>query len=114
MLLSRNSTQQLITYHTNLVPFARKIDSNQAEIMAALRQVGATVHSLHRVGQGVPDLLVGFRGLNYLLEVKRPKGGKTTPQQDKFHTEWNGNSQIVTSIDQSLKAIGAIKHAKKT
>ncbi len=36
--------------------------------------------SLHEVGAGVPDLLVGFRNKNYLIEVKVP-GGRLTPAQ---------------------------------
>lgn len=47
-----------------------RIDGNQAQIVRALRQVGATVLSLADMGDGCPDLLVGFRGFNILLEVK--------------------------------------------
>ena len=49
---------------------AAKIDANQTEIVKALRQVGASVQSLASTGKGCPDLLVGFRGVNWLLEVK--------------------------------------------
>ena len=49
---------------------AARADSNQAEIVDALRKVGASVQPIHTVGGGVPDLLVGFRGQNYLFEVK--------------------------------------------
>ena len=40
-----------------------KVDQNQSEIVSALRDFGATVTSLHRVGEGVPDLLVSFLGV---------------------------------------------------
>jgi hypothetical protein len=49
---------------------AAKVDANQREVVAALRGAGATVQLLHAVGEGCPDLLVGYRGGNYLLEVK--------------------------------------------
>ena len=45
---------------------AAKIDSNHAEIVAALRGIGAYVMSLASVGGGCPDLLVGFRGHTFL------------------------------------------------
>lgn len=84
----------------------RRTDSNQAEIVAALRQAGASVFSLHAVGRGVPDLLVGFRGNNYLLEVKSEKG-KLTEDQEKWINNWRGHVAIVRSVGEALKSIGA-------
>jgi len=49
---------------------AARIDANQPAIIAALRSIGATVQPLHAVGGGCPDLLVGLRGRNILMEVK--------------------------------------------
>ena len=41
--------------------------------MTALRSVsGVKVNSLAGVGCGCPDLLIGARGLSYLVEVKNP------------------------------------------
>ena len=57
--------------------YVRKTDKNQAEIAKTLRKMGCSVHSLHKVGQGVPDLLVGYRGHNYLVELKSGKGEST-------------------------------------
>lgn len=89
---------------------AARADANQPAVVAALRKVGAIVYSLHRVGAGVPDLLVGFRGLTYLLEVKEPKGGVLTPQQIEFGLNWRGRPvSIVKSPDEALRAIGAVK-----
>lgn len=95
---------------------AAKVDVNQAEIVAALRDVGATVTSLATVGKGCPDLVVGFRGRNYLLEVKPPggvRGGLSrqtlTEAEREWHRTWRGHRAIVTSIDQALYAIGAAR-----
>ena len=86
---------------------AARADANQPPIVQALRTVGATVYSLHRVGAGVPDLLVGFRGVTYLLEVKEPKGGTLTPQQIDFGLTWKGRPiSIVKSVEEALRAIG--------
>lgn len=47
-----------------------RVDRTQAEIVAALRQLGASVTPIHALGHGVPDLLVGWRQRWYVLEVK--------------------------------------------
>ena len=48
----------------------KRVDMNQPEIVADLRGIGATVQHLHMVGKGCPDILVGFRGNNWLFEIK--------------------------------------------
>ena len=87
----------------------RKTDANQSAIIAVLREVGATVVDLSAVGKGCPDLLVGFRGATYLLEVKNVKGkNRTTPDQDVFYAWWRGGPvSIVRTADEALSAIGA-------
>lgn len=92
---------------------AAKIDRNQPEIVEALRKAGATVQSLAAIGDGVPDLLCGFRNDIYLLEVKdgtrKPSERELTPDQVKWHIAWRGgNCSVVNSIDEALAAIGAI------
>ena len=62
--------------------YVRKTDSNQAEIVKAFRKLGCSVHSLHKVGQGLPDLLVGNRGRNHIIEVKAENGTYTPDQID--------------------------------
>lgn len=84
-----------------------RTDANQKEIVAALRSVGATVQSLAPVGHGVPDLLVGFRGATYLIEVKTPTG-KLTPDQIRWHGDWRGGVGICITADDALTYIGAI------
>jgi hypothetical protein len=87
---------------------AARADANMKDIVEALRVVGATVRSLHRVGGGVPDLLVGYRSQNYLLECKA-EDGTLTPQQIDFGLTWKGRPMsIVHSEEEALKAIGAI------
>ena len=49
---------------------AAKVDDNQAEIVATLRYVGCSVTSLASIGRGCPDIVVGYNGVNYLLEIK--------------------------------------------
>jgi hypothetical protein len=93
---------------------AAKVDRNQSEIVAALRDAGASVQPLHTVGQGVPDLLVGHRGVNYLLEVKDgllpPSERRLSDAQEKWHPAWRGAASVVTSIDDALRAIGVMSY----
>lgn len=84
---------------------AAKRDANEPAIKAALRKVGATVVSLSI--EDVPDLLVGFRGENFLLEVKMPKG-ELSEGQATWHMKWNGYPvHVVRSEEEALQAIGA-------
>lgn len=85
----------------------KKVDANQPEIVKALRKIGASVACVHEIGHGFVDLLVGFRGANTMLEVKIPKG-KLTPDEVRFHESWRGKIYIVHSVEEALKAIGAI------
>lgn len=86
---------------------ADRRDDNEAEIVKALRQVGASVYHLR--GKGIPDLLVGWCGRTHLLEVKRPKVGRLTAAQKKFRAGWKGvMPALVKNCDEALVAIGAI------
>ncbi|GAG28505.1 unnamed protein product [marine sediment metagenome] len=87
---------------------ARRVDANQTEIVEALRAIGASVFLLHAVGCGCPDLLVGFRGANYLLEIKADRYAKLTPAEHRFFDSWNGYASIVRTVDEALEEIGAI------
>lgn len=84
---------------------AARRDSNEPEIIQALRSVGATVQAISI--KGCPDLLIGYRGLNFLLEVKVAKG-KLTDDETAWHNAWQGQVGIVRSVDEALKVIGAI------
>jgi hypothetical protein len=82
-------------------------DANEAGIVAALEMAGATVEKIP-TGRGVPDLLVGFKDVNYLLEVKI-KTGKLNAKQVKWHSNWAGTVYVVRTPREALIAIGAIK-----
>lgn len=91
---------------------AAKIDRNQPEIVSALRKVGATVVSLAAAGDGIPDLLVGFRKSTFLLECKDgllpPSKRELTTDQIAWHLVWGGGPcTVVNSVDEALAFIGA-------
>jgi hypothetical protein len=89
---------------------AAAVDGNQADIVKALRQIGATVQTCHGVGKGFPDLCVGWQGATYLLEVKDPSKPKAdqrlTDAQVKWHNEWRGHVAVVRTVVEALEAIG--------
>jgi len=89
---------------------AHKVDGNQALIVKALRKAGATVAITSAVGDGFPDLVVGFRGLNYLLELKDsgqpPSKRHLTPEQGKFFEKWKGEAYVAETVEQALRSIG--------
>lgn len=93
--------------------YAARADANQPKIIQALKDVGASVTSLHRVGMGCPDLLVGFRNKNFLLELKDgekpPSARKLTPPQERWHDMWAGQAVVVSSVGGALAAIGAVE-----
>ena len=88
-----------------------RIDDNQTEIVKALRKIpGCTVQSLADCGGGVPDLLIGYSGNNYLIECKDgskpPSARKLTPAQIDWHNRWAGVVHIVTCHEDALEVIG--------
>ena|SRR5579885_303872 len=89
---------------------AAKIDANHGEIVDALTKAGCSVESLASMGGGVPDLLVGRGGVNYLLEVKDgskpPSEQKLREDQRKFFQRWRGHRIIVESVGDALAAVG--------
>ena len=89
-----------------------RIDANQREIVAALRAVGCSVESLAQLGGGVPDLLVGRGGVNYLLEVKDglkpPSRRVLTDDEAGWHRNWRGGVVVVKSVSDALRAVGVV------
>jgi len=79
-------------------------DANQAEIVAGLEQCYCSVVLLHRVGGGIPDILVGRNKCNWLMEVKTPKG-KLNALQREFHSSWRGQISVVRNLDEALSVI---------
>ena len=80
--------------------YARRIDANQNDIVAALRACGAVVRVVTQ-GDGIPDLLVGYRGYTLLLEVKDgskpPSRQALTADEALWMSNWAGSYRIVRS-----------------
>lgn len=88
---------------------AAKTDRNQAEIVRAFRQIGASVQILSAVGKGCPDALVGFRGKNLLVEIKDgekpPSARRLTADQERWHGSWAGQVMVAESIEDAVAQV---------
>jgi hypothetical protein len=82
-----------------------KKDDNHNKIVRELQQLGATVFSTHKVGDGFPDIVVGFRGRNYLFEIKKDTKSKLTDCEKNFHLFWKGQVDIITCFDDAFKIL---------
>ena len=94
---------------------AQQRDVNEPAIIAALEAVGASVDPLPG-GNGRPDLLVGFRQQNFLLEIKNPEADsdkrRLNALQKKWHANWQGRAHLVETVEQALLVVGAVKQAR--
>jgi hypothetical protein len=84
-------------------------DKNQTEIGAALEKVGATVEPIRSLHGGCPDLLVGFQGRNYLIEVKVPKEGRLSEIQKVWRDDWSGGKPfVIRSVEDVILWAGLV------
>ena len=76
-----------------------KVDDNQARIVECLERWGCTVQSIASQGGGCPDLLIGFRGVTAIAEVKdgtKPKSKQQlTPDEKEWRRTWKGQYTIL-------------------
>lgn len=86
--------------------YAARVDSNQAEIVKALREAGAYVWII-----GLPvDLLVGYKGHSFLMEVKTNSKKRLTALQTDFFENWIGGTVCrVDGVESALRMIGVKK-----
>lgn len=88
---------------------AKRVDGNQREIVLALRERGFSVECIHEIGKGAPDLIVGYAGRNYLLELKDPNkppsARRLTDDEKKWHEGWKGQVAVVETITDVIDII---------
>ena len=64
--------------------YAARVDANQEQIVSALRAAGAYVWII-----GLPvDLLVGYKGHTFLVEIKTNSKKRFTKLQTDFFENW--------------------------
>lgn len=89
-------------------------DANHDEVSDELEQLGYSVVSLHMVGGGVPDLLVGKQGETFLVELKSEtvqhngagyafkRKGKLENSQIEWMARWLGGPVIVARTTEEV------------
>ena len=94
-----------------------KRDENHKRIVNAARNLGCTVLDLGDVGGGCPDILVGFRGENVLVEIKDgskfPSQRYLTEDQKEFFRSWRGWVVKIESVVELVRMIDSIRKTKE-
>ena len=85
---------------------AARIDANQEAVVIALRAAGAYVWII-----GLPvDLLVGYKGHTFLVEIKDGPKKRLTALQEAFFAKWDGGTLVrVDGPEAALRMIGVIQ-----
>jgi len=88
------------------VRYAKRVDANQDQIIIALRAAGAYVWII-----SLPvDLLVGYKGHTFLVEIKTDAKQRLTALQQDFFENWGGSTLArIDSPDAALRMIGVVK-----
>lgn len=81
-----------------------RVDGNHRAVKEALEKIGAIVQSLATVGEGCPDLLVGYAGRWILLEVKTKS---ISPERKLSTSEARELEWIDRALDAGLPAFVA-------
>ena len=96
--------------------YKKKVDANQANLVALFRELGASVVDTSAVGKGMTDAVVQFMPRNraafgketHLVEFKNgslpPSKQKLTPDQVKFHAIFK--CTIINCEDDVYKLMG--------
>jgi hypothetical protein len=85
-----------------------RTDNNHSEIISALRAYGISASSMAAVGNGLPDVVAGFRGVNVLLEIKSgefPSQRALTVAEKEWHETWGGQVAVVESPEDAVVAV---------
>ena len=93
-----------------------KVDANQPEIVRDLRSVpGVVVTSTAAIGNGFPDIVVGYDHRNWLFEIKNPEmepsKRRLTPMEILFHENWklSGQVDVIETAEDAMKIMGIMK-----
>jgi len=75
-------------------------DLCQKKVIEELIACGASVYDTHEVGKGFTDIVFGWRGVNYLMELK----SKTKPREKSqvaFAKEWRGSHALLRDMEDT-------------
>ena len=91
---------------------AARADANHASVLRAAVDVGAEVIDTHAL-PGALDALVAFRGRLWLVEIKMPRERASLTELERATIDRLARvgcaPLVVTTADELLRAIGAIR-----
>ena len=86
-----------------------KRDDNHKDIVACFRGYGASVSDVSSLPNIGYDIVVGFRGFNFLVEIKdgkkAPSARKLTKSEQNMLDTWNGQYSVVESEEDVYKLL---------
>jgi hypothetical protein len=72
-------------------------------------ECGASVFQTHLVGRSFPDLVIGYQGVTFLVEIKRPNADLKEGQV-KFHDNWKGSKPfVVRTLDDVVSVLNNVQ-----
>ena len=84
-----------------------RVDENHPKIVEQLRAMGCSVQSLADLGKGCPDILVGYRGKNYVFEIKNPdmppSKRNLTEDEARWHSYWRGQVNTIETVAEAIE-----------
>ena len=84
--------------------YTGRTDTNQKDIVATLREMGCSVTPTHAIGKGFPDLTIGYKGKNILMEVKM-MGKGLNAKETYWFDNWNGQAAIAYTPEQAIEIV---------
>lgn len=80
----------------------KRRDANHGPLAKLAARIGATHLDMSQLGDDSPDALIGFRGVNYLIEFKNGRRAKLKPGQETFRRTWRGQVHTIRTPDELL------------
>ena len=95
-----------------------RVDLNQSSIVGIFLKFGFSVFIASSMGDGFPDLVVGFCGLNFLVEIKnRELYSKNrvllTDDQLQFHGNWKGSIVTIETDSEAIEFCTRVRKLSK-
>jgi hypothetical protein len=86
-------------------------DANHKAIVAALTYHGCIVADLANAGGGVPDVLCGYRGVLFLVEIKTATGSLSKKQREFFDAWTEYPALVLRSADDVFDVMEVLRNA---
>lgn len=77
---------------------ANRRDQNHWRIVSEFQTLGCSVDDTSRMGNGFPDIVVGYRGRFHAVEIKVPKKGRVLHSQTQWAASTRGCWHLVKEL----------------